>query len=93
MIYDGQHRMHTIPLRFGWPIFRRPLVWGTFAWFISMFVLGFSIAVLVAVPDKWDRAIAIKVCGGLPVVQREDGTVWLRHRWRAYRVDNPETLC
>ena len=72
----------------------RPLFWGTLAWFGSMFLFGVSLAVLIALPDKWDGAIALKVCGGLPIVQRQDGTIWVRHRWQAYRVEKPwQELC
>jgi hypothetical protein len=79
-------------MRFGW-LFRSPLLWGTFAWCLIMSAgVVFGIAI-VTMPDKWDRAIAIKVCSGLPVVQREDGTIWLRDRWRSYRVEDPGKLC
>lgn len=80
-------------LSLGRPVFRRPLFWGTLAWFGSMLLLGVSLAVLFSVPDKWDRAVAIKVCGDLPIVQREDGTIWLLRRWRAYRVEDWKTIC
>jgi hypothetical protein len=39
---------------------------------------------LFIMPDKWDHAKAIKVCDGLPIVQLEDGTMWLRYHWRYY---------
>jgi hypothetical protein len=86
-------RMHAWSLPFGWPLFRKPLLWGTTAWFISMVAFGVAVGALIALPDKWDRAIALKVCGGMPVVQLEDGSIWLRHRWRAYRVENLDKLC
>lgn len=76
-----------------WPIFRTPLLWQTLAWFVSMVALGVALGVLIALPNKWDKAVAIKVCGGLPIVQREDGTVWLRQGWRAYRVDIDKLEC
>jgi hypothetical protein len=47
---------------------------------------------LILTPNKWDRAVAIKVCGNLPIVQGEDGTLWLLRRWRAYRVENLDKI-
>lgn len=55
--------------------------------------LAVAMAVLISLPDKWDKAVAIKVCGGLPIVRQENGSVWLRYHWRAYRVENWEGLC
>jgi hypothetical protein len=80
-------------LSLGWHVFRRPLFWGTLAWFGTMIMFGISMAVLFSVPDKWDRAVAIKICGDLPIVRREDGTIWLLRRWRQYRVEDLEKLC
>jgi hypothetical protein len=72
---------------------RWPLYWGTVIWFGCMLLLGTSIAWMTSVPDSWDGAIALKVCGNLLAVQKRDGTVWLRHRWRDYRVENWQGLC
>lgn len=83
----------TRSLSFGWPIFRRPLLWGTLAWFGSMVLLGVSLAVLTAMPGKWDHAIALGTCGGLAVLQRQDGTIWLRvNSVRLYRVEDQNKL-
>jgi hypothetical protein len=79
-------------LSFGWSIFHRPLMWGTLAWLGSMLLLAVSLFFLITVPDKWDRAVAIKVCSGLPILRQQDGSIWLRHRWRAYRVENLQEL-
>lgn len=82
-------------LSFGWPLLRKPLMWTLFAWIASTILLTVSLTVLIAMPGPWDGATALKVCSGLPVVQKRDGSIWLRDRWRAYRVkdDNPEQLC
>lgn len=83
-------------MSFGWPVLlRKPLLWASLASIASMILLSVSLAVLIAVPGPWDGAIAIKVCGNLPIVQRRDGTVWLRSGWRAYRVENDDAwrLC
>jgi hypothetical protein len=44
--------------------------------------------------DKGDRAIAVKVCGGLAIVRLENGTLWLvRGGWnRRYQIENLEKL-
>jgi hypothetical protein len=63
-------------------------------WIPISFALVFAGLLLVLMmPDKWDRAIAIKVCGGLPIVKLEDGSVWLRYRWRYYRVEDWTKVC
>ena len=63
-------------------------------WIPISFALVFAGLLLVLMmPDKWDRAVAIKVCGGLPIVKLEDGTTWLRYRWRYYRVEDPTKIC
>lgn len=54
---------------------------------IAAVVLGVSFAILIVIPDKWDKATVLKVCSGVPVLQLEDRTIWLRGRWRAYRVE------
>lgn len=61
-------------------------------WIGSTVLLAGSIYVL-AMPDKWDRAVAIKVCDGLPVVRLEDGTAWLRYRWRYYLAEDWTRVC
>lgn len=83
-------------MAFGWSIFRRPLLWGTLAWLACMMVLIAFVAAMIALlsmPTAWTGATAIKICGGLPIVQREDGTVWLLHRSRAYRVNLDKLEC
>jgi hypothetical protein len=81
--YNGQHRS------FGWPLLRRPTMWITIAWCISMALLGVSVAVMVNAPtSKWDRAVAIGACGRFPVLRQGDGSIWLRvNGLRAYRVE------
>ena len=44
--------------------------------------------------DKWDDAVAIKVCDKFPILQRKDGTIWLRvDGYKLYRVENVDKLC
>jgi hypothetical protein len=64
---------------------------------VANVALGASMAlifiVVFAAPDKWDRATAIGVCGGLPVLRQENGTVWLRvSSMRAYRIEDKDKL-
>jgi hypothetical protein len=72
----------------------RPIVWTVIAWLASMLLLVGSVAVMLsAPPNKWDRAVAIGICGGLPLLRLEDGSVWLRvNGVRIYRVENPDKL-
>lgn len=80
-------------LSLGWPLLRHPLFWTTVAWLASMALLGVALAVLVAIPDKWDRAVVLGTCGGLPILQRQDGTIWLRvNSVRVYRVEDPDKI-
>jgi hypothetical protein len=70
--------------------------WISLAWLGSMLLLAGSLYVIVMWPsgNKWDRAIAVRVCGGLAVLRLEDGTLWLvRGGWnRRYRVENLDRL-
>jgi hypothetical protein len=43
--------------------------------------------------DPWRGATVIRFCHGSPIVQRTDGTLWLRHGWDAYRVIDVEIVC
>ena len=67
---------------------------------VPMLLLISSIAVLIWVPDKWERrgwnrATVIKVCPGrVPVVRLPDGQVWVRLKWDLrYPVENENTVC
>jgi hypothetical protein len=66
--------------------------WNNLLWL--GFALMFAAAVYVTVlPDKWDRAVAVKVCGGLLVVKRDDGSLWLLREWgRPYRIEDLDQL-
>ena len=64
--------------------------WGLFA--VTLVVFAASMYVIVK-PDKWDRAVAIKMCDGLPVVKLADGSTWLRYCWRYYRVEDVGKVC
>jgi hypothetical protein len=76
----------------GWPIFVWPMI--TFS---SIILLGLGLgALLSSVPNKWDRATAISVCGRFVVLRQEDGSIWLRiNSIRAYRIENDDwkTFC
>lgn len=80
-------------LSFGWPLLRRPLLWVSVAWITMTMFFALIMYALIVIPGPWDGAIAIKTCGNLPIVQRRDGTIWLRDHWRAYRVNNLDKLC
>ena len=64
-------------------------------WLIpGLFIVVMAVLILNPAPPKWDTAIAIRVCGGLPIVRLEDGTMWLRASdYRAYRVLDLDELC
>ena len=79
-------------------IFPNPLkmaTWGAIIWLVGMIALGLSIAAVIALPDKWDKAVALKICrDGTPIVRLPDGTVWARRSGiRAYRVENEDKVC
>lgn len=58
---------------------------------LAMFVFGVSIILLI--PNKWDHAVVIGVCGGLPILRDETGTIWLRvSSARVYRVEDMDKL-
>jgi hypothetical protein len=82
-------------LSFGWPLLRRPLMWTSIAWLISMVALGAAMAVLILVPDKWDRATLLRVCrDGTLIVRLEDGKVVAKRSFRAFRIEgNWEDIC
>jgi hypothetical protein len=53
-------------------------------------VFAVSLYVLITLPSgtKWDRAVAVGVCGGLPILRQEDGSLWLRvSSVRVYRIE------
>jgi hypothetical protein len=61
-------------------------------WAFAAFV--FALAWWVPAPlNPWASAVALKVCGNYAVVQRSDGTVWLRQGHRAYKVENATSIC
>ena len=70
--------------------------WISLTWLGSMLLLAGSLYIIAMSPsgDKWDRAIAVKVCGGLAIVRLENGTLWLvRGGWnRRYQIENLEKL-
>jgi hypothetical protein len=68
-----------------------PVIWWTAGpWLGSMLLLSVAIFALLSwLPDnKWDRAVALKVCGRFVILRQEDGSVWLRiNGFRTYRID------
>ncbi len=83
--------MSVSQLKFGW--FHHPMFWMAVVWFGSMFLLGVSLAVTILTPSKSDRVVVIGTCGGLPVLQDQDGQTWLRvNGLRRYRVEDPNKL-
>lgn len=67
----------------------------SYGWLIipAMAVLGASMAVILSIPDKWDHAVAIGTCGGLPILRQENGTVWMRvSSMRVYRIEDQDKL-
>ena len=79
-------------------IFPNPLkmaTWGAIIWLGGMIALGLSIVAVLNLPDKWDKAVALKICrDGTPIVRLEDGSVWARRSGiRAYRVENEDKVC
>ena len=86
---DGQHRIYYSTLA---RERRRTTVWIAATWLIGAVL--FSVG-LYSLPsgNKWDRAVAIGTCGGLPIVRQEDGSTWLRvSSVRVYRVEDPTKL-
>jgi hypothetical protein len=76
-------------------IFRNPLMWGAIIWFVGMAALGLSVAAVIALPDKWDKAVALKICrDGTPILRLQDGSIWARRNgFTAYRVENEDKVC
>jgi hypothetical protein len=59
-------------------------------WVLFTLVFAVSLYVLITLPSgtKWDRAVAVGVCGGLPILRQEDGSLWLRvSSVRVYRIE------
>ena len=75
---------------------RKATVWIVATWLFVFGLFAVSLYAIVALPSggtKWDRAIALGTCGGLPMVQLEDGSTWLRvGAGRVYRIEDPSKL-
>lgn len=69
--------------------------WGPVMVVVTGLTFGAALIALgTMVSSRWDRAVALKVCDGLPILQLEDGTTWLRvSGLRMYRVENWRELC
>jgi hypothetical protein len=66
---------------------------GWMALIFGIVIVSAIAGAIVSTPSRWDRAVAIGVCGGLPILRQEDGSVWLRvNSVRAYKVENPDDL-
>jgi hypothetical protein len=66
--------------------------WVIMATTIVIGAIGVFVSAAVMMPNKWDDARALGVCNGIPIVQRKDGSTWLRVGWRAYRIDDVNKL-
>lgn len=77
---DGQHRLWA--------------AWLLLVWCVIVAMLIGSLAILAtAPPNKWEDAVVRGTCGGLPLLQIKDGTVWLRvNGILFYRVEDPDKL-
>jgi hypothetical protein len=87
---DGQHRFWAAKGRStvsGWPLA---------VWIVSIVtLLGAVLITITAVPpsSRWDGAVVLGTCGGLPLLQLKDGSTWLRvDSVRFYRVEDPSKL-
>ena len=53
-----------------------------------------AVIVLVVQPDKWTRAVIVKIChDGTRILRLEDGSHWARYQARSFAVENPDTVC
>lgn len=71
-------------------LLQRQGFWFGLVWVFFTLVLAVSFYFLITFPSgsKWDRAVAVGVCGGLPILRQEDGSLWLRvSSVRTYRVE------
>ena len=72
--------------------------WSWLTWPGVVFAIAIGLGVYVILPDELERelnrGIVIKIChDGTRILRIDDGTYWARYSVRAYRVDNPETVC
>ena len=71
-------------------------VWPLAVWIVSASILLAAVFIVIVVPSssgEWEGAIVRGTCGGLPLLQRRDGSVWLRvNSVRFYRVEDPGRL-
>jgi hypothetical protein len=61
---------------------------------VGIFVVAIASLFFIPWPaDKWEGARVIKVCAGLPVIERRDGETFVRYRYRHYAVDRDKLEC
>jgi hypothetical protein len=70
------------------------VVASTWVFFAAVFAAGMAMTMYMPA-NKWDRAVALGVCGGLPILRQEDGSLWLRvSGMRTYRIEgNWKEMC
>jgi hypothetical protein len=68
------------------------LAWFIFPILIPAAVLVACIYILAVTPDP-PKPVVVKICGNIPIFQRSDGTVFIRHRLNNYRVADLDKLC
>ena len=74
---------------------RKAAIWIVGTWLLGAGLFAVGLYSLIALPPgtKWDRAVAIGTCGGLPMVRLEDGSTWLRvSSVRVYRIEDVRAL-
>jgi hypothetical protein len=62
----------------------------------GMAIFAVAMAAVIWIPgpeDKWQGARVVKVCAGLPVIERTDGETFMRYRSRHYAVDRNQLEC
>ena len=75
------------------PSFWKLSGWIALMWLGMIVVTVVSVYVIIAVPSDSDRVVVIGTCGGLPILQRSDGSTWLRvNGLRTYKVEDPSKL-
>ena len=88
---NGQHRYFSLTRER-----RKATVWIVATWlsFIAMFAVSMYVLTMAqSSGSKWEGAVVLGTCGGLPMLQRTDGTVWLRvNSVRVYRIEDPNKL-
>ena len=66
-----------------------PSNWPLHLMIIASFAVLTGSIIVLATPDKWDKATLIYICqNGTPILQLTDGTVWAKMGLRAWQLRN-----